>query len=121
MTFKDIYDVVNNGGKAVVYYLVKTAGDIKQAPFMADYAIYQHVVYAAKIELRVNSMLKMFGKSSVSEDIVLFDNSNNEIARGSMNKTHTRHVFLTREDVLAELQRLMEEESESLKKSVLDY
>ena len=50
MTFKDIYDFVNDGGKAVVYNLVKNAGDIKQAQFMSDYAIYQEVVYAAKIE-----------------------------------------------------------------------
>ena len=121
MTFKDIYDFVNNGGKAVVYNLVKNAGDIKQAQFMSDYTIYQEVVYAAKIEQYDDSMLQMFGWPSVSEDIVLFDNDNNEIARGPMTKTHTPHVFFTRDDVLAELRRLMEEEAETWKKSVLDY
>ena len=121
MTFKDIYDFVNNGGKAVVYNLVKYAGDIKQAQFMSDYAICQEVVYAAKIEQYDDSMLHMFGWPSVSEDVVLFDNDNNEIARGAMTDTHTRHVFFTRDDVLAELRRLMGEEAESWKKSVLDY
>ena len=121
MTFKDIYDFVNNGGKAVVYNLVKNAGDIKQAQFMSDYTIYQEVVYAAKIEQYDDSMLHMFGWPSASEDVVLFDNDNNEIARGPMTKTHTRHVFFTRDEVLAELRRLMEEEAESWKKSVLDY
>lgn len=101
MTFKDIYDFVNDGGKAVVYNLVKNAGDIKQAQFMSDYTIYQEVVYAAKIEQYDDSMLQMFGWPSVSEDIVLFDNDNNEIARGPMTKTHTRHVFFTRDEVLA--------------------
>ena len=121
MTFKDIYDFVNNGGKAVVYNLAKNAGDIKQAQFMSDYTIYQEVVYAAKIEQYDDSMLQMFGWPSVSEDVVLFDNDSNEIARGPMTKTHTRHVFFTRDEVLAELRRLMEEEAETWKKSVLDY
>lgn len=120
MTFKDIYDFVNNGGKAVVYNLVKNAGDIKQAQFMSDYTIYQEVVYAAKIEQYDDSMLQLFGWPSVSEDVVLFDNDNNEIARGPMTKIHTRHVFFTRDEVLAELRRLMEEEAESWKKSVFD-
>ena len=119
MTFKDIYDFVNNGGKAVVYNLVKNAGGFKQAQFMSDYTIYQDVVYAAKIEQYDDSMLHMFGWPSVSKDIVLFDNDNNEIARGAMTDTHTRHVFFTRDDVLAELRRLMEKEAESWKKSVL--
>ena len=120
MTFKDIYDFVNNGGKAVVYNLVKIAGDIKQAQFMSDYIICQDVVYAAKIEQNDDSMLHMLGWPSVSEDVVLIDNDNNEIARGAMTDTHTRHVFFTRDDVLAELRRLMGEEEESWKKSVLD-
>lgn len=123
MTFKDIYDFVNNGEKAVVYIvynLVKNAGDIKQAQFMSDYIIYQDVVYSAKIEQYDDSMLQMFGWPSASKDIVLFDNDNNEIARGAMTDTHTRHVFFTRDDVLAELRRLMEKEAESWKKSVLN-
>ena len=121
MTFKDIYDFVNNGGKAVVYNLVKNAGDIKQAQFMSDYTIYQEVVYAAKIEQYDDSLLQMVGWPSVCEDIVLFDNENNEIARGANTDTHTRQVFFTRDEVLAELRFLMEEEAESWKKSVLDY
>ena len=121
MTFKDIYGFVNDGGKAVVYNLVKNAGDIKQAQFMSDYAIYQEVVYAAKIEQYDDSMLQFLGWPSVSEDVVLFDNNNNEIARGAMTDTHARHVFFTRNEVLAELRLLMEVEAEPWKKSVLDY
>lgn len=121
MTFKDIYDLVNNGGKVVVYNLVKNAGDIKQAQFMSDYTICQDVVYAAKIEQYDDSMLHMFGWHPVSEDVVLLDNDNNVIARGAMTDTHTRHVFFTRDEVLAELRRLMGEEEESWNKSILDY
>ena len=121
MTFKDIYDFVNKGGKTVVYKLEKNAGDIKQAQFMSDYTIYQEVVYAAKIEQYDDSMLQMFGWPSVSKDVVLFDKDNNEIARGPMINTHTRHVFFTRNEVLAELRLLMEVEAESWKKSVIDH
>lgn len=121
MTFKDIYEFVNNGGKAVVYNLVKNAGDIKQAQFMSDYTICQDVVYAAKIEQYDDPILHMAGLPSVSEEIVLMDNDNNVIVRGAMTDTHTCHVFFTRDDVLAELRRLMGEEEESWKKSILDY
>ena len=121
MTFKDIFDFVNNGGKAVVYKLEKNAGDIKQAQFMSYYTIYQEVVHAAKIEQYDDYLLQMIGMPSVSEDIVLIDNNNNEIARGAMTDTHARHVFFTRNEVLAELRLLMEVEAEPWKKSVIDY
>lgn len=63
---------------------------------------------------------KCLDGASVSEDIVLFDNDNNEIARGAMTDTHTRHVFFTRDEVLAELRRLMEDEAARWQRSTLD-
>ena len=114
MTFQEVHDLVNQGRKVVVYSLTKHAGDSTQAQFMSDYDLCQHVVYAAKEETFKASLFAALGWPSQTVEIVLFDEKSNIIARGFPEQTHNLHVFLTRDDVLAELRRLMEEEADTM-------
>lgn len=115
MTFQEVHDLVNQGRKVVVYSLTKHAGDRNQAQFASDYDIFQDVVYAAREETYKASLFAALDWPSKTVEIVLLDEKSNIIARGLPEQTHNLHIFLTRDDVLAELRRLMEEEAETWK------
>jgi hypothetical protein len=120
MTFKDIFNSVDKGGKAVVYELVVNKGEITGSQYMSDYTIRQIVVYSAKMETEENRFLSLFNWDSEITTVYLYDERNNIIACGLPESTRCGHVFLTREEALAELRRLMEEEAARWQKSTLD-
>ena len=120
MTFKDIYEFVSKGGKAVVYSIVENKGDIRDPQFMSDYTISQDVVYSAKMESEEDGMFALLGWDADVKTVYLYDERNNMIANGQPEATRGSHVFLTRADALAELRRLMEDEAARWQRSTLD-
>ena len=120
MTFKDIYEFVSKGGKAVVYSIVENKGDIRSPQFMSDYTISQDVVYSAEMKSEEDGMFALLGWDADVKTVYLYDERNNMIANGQPEATRGSHVFLTRDDALAELRQLMEDEAARWQRSALD-
>lgn len=120
MTFKDIYEFVSKGGKAVVYSIVVNKGDVRGPQFMSDYTISQDVVYSAEMKSEEDGMFALLGWDAEVKTVYLYDEQNNMIANGQPEAIRGSHVFLTRDDALAELRRLMEDEAARWQRSTLD-
>lgn len=113
MTFKEVYDLVNEKKLVVVYTLVKHNVDFGMPQEMSDFTIHQDVICAAKMESNKYDILEEMGLPSTMTDIVLLDCKNNEIARGRANETHYGNVYLSIDEVIEKLRILLKRDADS--------
>lgn len=121
MTFKEVYDLVNEKKLVVVYTLKWQQNSNSDMPQeMSDLTIHQDVICTAKIEEHKYDILEEMGFPSTRREIVLFDCKNEEIARGEANETRYGNVFLSIDELMDNLQLLLKRDSSAWTDFILE-